>query len=161
MLLNDPLVEYLDSGGKIQTGFRLRNPVVPQEEEEVQVVQQVEEPTVTPDIGVPTPPLPPPPIDGPSGETIYSNGNTSYRGAQIPQLYDYNSTQDVVSQFDIPQSSIPSYIPQGIPQGNSQGISNQDLSQQTQYGSAFSFDDAIPDLDIRPITFGNNSFIGR
>lgn len=141
MLLNDPLVEYLDSGGKIQTGFRLRNPVVPQEEEEVQVVQQVEEPTVTPDIGVPTPPLPPPPIDGPSGETIYSNGNTSYRGAQIPQLYDYNSTQDVVAQYDIPQYDIP---------------------QQTQYGSTYSsFDDAIPDLDIRPITFGNNSFIGR
>lgn len=156
MLLDDPIAMYLNEGGMINPGFRLRNPQMVQEE----VPQE--------DIGIPDIPLEGQAEDLPNYRTStsryvpnpYVDGGV--RGAEVGSVAD--SVQEVPYTNYVPNTS---YNPSSTVSNYNYGYQSQapgttvggGVYDSFDYGSAFS--SGIPEEDEGPISFGNTSFIGR
>jgi hypothetical protein len=155
MILDDPIAMYLNEGGMINPGFRLRNP------------QMVQEEVPQPNLGIPDIPLEAQAEDLPNYRTStsryvpnpYVDGGG--RGAEIGSVED--SVQQTPYANTVPSTT---YNPNST-------VSNYNYGYQTQapgtsvggvpgnfdYGSSFS--NEIPKQDEGQISFGNTSFIGR
>lgn len=167
MLLDDPIAMYLDEGGKISPGFRLRNP---------QVIQEVPEP----EIGVPDIPL-----VGQADTSVPSRNRNIFRNSQVdvtrgevdsvretlqeqpqqdPITGSTTNTTNVNTILNDPingNQDMNAYTHDPIWGSGANVGSNLNMEYGNGYGGAFTtYDDAIPGLEVGPISFGNTEYIG-
>lgn len=149
--MQDPLAQYLNEGGMINPGFRLRNP------------QMVQGEVPQPNVGISDIPLEGQDEGLPDYRTVpnpYVDGGV--RGAEVGSVAD--SVQEVPYTNYIPNTS---YNPSSTVSNYNYGYQSQapgttvggGVYDNFDYGSAFS--SGIPEEDEGPISFGNTSYIGR
>ena len=155
MLLDDPLAMYLDEGGKINPGFRLRNPVV----------QEVPQP----DIGVPDIPLNATTEDIPSrNRDRFQQAPNQNAGERDSVREDFERTQsDPISGTMTNTTNMNMLLNDPI-----NGV--QDMNDYLYdpiwgsasnatggYGGSLTMYEDIPDLDVgNAPSFGNMDYIG-
>lgn len=147
MLLDDPIAMYLDEGGKITPGFRLRNP---------QVIEDIPEP----DIGVPNIPMVATADTGVASRNRYQYQEpVDIRDNEIQSVRDAMEQQHSDPIYGGNVESLMNDPIYGV--GNMDAYLNDPIYGGQGYGSAFtSYDDSIPDLDIGQVRFGNTEYIG-
>jgi hypothetical protein len=145
MLLDDPIAMYLDEGGKITPGFRLRAPI-PQE-------------VPPPDIGVPDIPL------FAQAEDLPSRNRDRFTQAPNSNAGEVDSVRETMEQRHsdpIYGGNVDSLINDPIySTGNMDAYLNDPIYGGQGYGGAYTMYDDIPGLDVGDVpSFGNTEYIG-
>ena len=146
MLLDDPIAMYLDEGGKITPGFRLRNQ------------QPMEVPP--PDIGVPSIPM-----EATADTGVASRNRYQYQEPVDIRDNEIHSVRDAMEQ----QHSDPIYGGNvdalindpiyGV--GNMDAYLNDPIYGGQGYGGSYTMYEDIPGLNVGDTpSFGNTEYIG-